>query len=227
MTAILIADSDPCTRKVIHECLRRAGFACLEAGDGSEVMDILEQGLVDLVFLDTRLPGMDGLTGAGGLCAANIPVPVILLDADGKACDEPIVPDGGADGRLLKPFGLRELVSCVNTVMDCIRYKTPAGAGRYCFGGLVVDVAGHSVWVDGQEVALAPKTFDLLVFLAEHRGLVLSREKILQEVWKNGCYGDEYTVDTHIQILRGCLGHCRNYIVTIWEAGYMFDPESC
>ena len=93
------------------------------------------------------------------------------------------------------------------------------------FDRLVIDTASHSVKVDGKEVTLTPKEFDLLVFLANNRGLALSREKILQKVWNYNYFGEDRTVDTHVKMLRGHLGPCRGYIATVWGIGYKFDPD--
>ena len=89
-----------------------------------------------------------------------------------------------------------------------------------------IDTASHSVKVAGQEAPLTPKEFDLLVFLVSNKGIALSREKILQKVWNYDYYGEDRTVDTHIKMLRGHLGHCRSYIVTVWGIGYKFDPDT-
>ena len=97
--------------------------------------------------------------------------------------------------------------------------------GMYTFGELVIDTASHSVRVAGQEAPLTPKEFDLLVFLVQNKGIALSREKILQKVWNYDYYGEDRTVDTHIKMLRGHLGPCRAYIVTVWGIGYKFDPD--
>ena len=94
------------------------------------------------------------------------------------------------------------------------------------FGDLVIDVASHSVKIAGKEAALTPKEFDLLVFLASNKGIALSREKILQKVWNYDYFGEDRTVDTHVKMLRGHLGACRSYIVTVWGIGYKFDPDA-
>ena len=94
------------------------------------------------------------------------------------------------------------------------------------FGELTIDTASHTVRVSGEDVALTPKEFDLLVFLASNKGIALSREKILQKVWNYDYYGEDRTVDTHVKMLRGHLGKCRSYIATVWGIGYKFDPDA-
>ena len=106
-------------------------------------------------------------------------------------------------------------------------WKQPAAASdTMTFGELTIDTASHTVRVSGEEVALTPKEFDLLVFLASNKGIALSREKILQKVWNYYYFGEDRTVDTHVKMLRGHLGKCRSYIATVWGIGYKFDPDA-
>ena len=127
---------------------------------------------------------------------------------------------------MVKPFSPRELVARVKAVLARTMPKPAEDAGSYTFGDLSIDTASHSVKVAGQEAPLTPKEFDLLVFLVSNKGIALSREKILQKVWNYDYYGEDRTVDTHIKMLRGHLGHCRSYIVTVWGIGYKFDPDT-
>ena len=104
--------------------------------------------------------------------------------------------------------------------------KPAAASDTMTFGELTIDTASHTVRVSGEEVALTPKEFDLLVFLASNKGIALSREKILQKVWNYDYFGEDRTVDTHVKMLRGHLGKCRSYIATVWGIGYKFDPDA-
>ena len=113
----------------------------------------------------------------------------------------------------------------VKAVLARTMPKPVENSGVFPFGDLVIDTASHSVKVAGQEAPLTPKEFDLLVFLVNNKGIALSREKILQQVWNYDYYGEDRTVDTHIKMLRGHLGPCRKFIVTVWGIGYKFDPE--
>ena len=113
----------------------------------------------------------------------------------------------------------------VKAVLARTMPKPVENSGVFTFGDLVIDTASHSVKVAGQEAPLTPKEFDLLVFLVNNKGIALSREKILQQVWNYDYYGEDRTVDTHIKMLRGHLGPCRKFIVTVWGIGYKFDPE--
>src|SRR5699024_724246 len=132
----------------------------------------------------------------------------------------------GADDYVVRPSSPRELVARVKAVLARTMPKPAEAGGVYTFGDLVIDTASHSVRVAGQEASLTPKEFDLLVFLVQNKGIALSREKILQQVWNYDYYGEDRTVDTHIKMLRSHLGGCRSFIVTVWGIGYKFDPDA-
>ena len=123
-------------------------------------------------------------------------------------------------------FSPRELVARVKAVLNRTMPKPAAASDTMTFGELTIDTASHTVRVSGEEVALTPKEFDLLVFLASNKGIALSREKILQKVWNYDYFGEDRTVDTHVKMLRGHLGKCRSYIATVWGIGYKFDPDA-
>lgn len=224
MPVILIVDDEPRIRQLIREHLQFAGFDCLEAGDGGEALNVLEQSGADLVILDIMMPFMDGMTCLRQMRQRQLATPVIMLTARGEEYDKLAGLDGGADDYVVKPFSPRELVARVRAVLGRTMPKEREGGGRYSFGDLSIDIASHSVRVAGRDVAMTPKEFDLLVFLADNRGLALTREKILQKVWNYDYYGEDRTVDTHIKMLRGHLGPCRDYIVTVWGVGYKFEP---
>ena len=207
MAKILIVDDEPRIRDLIREHLQYAGFVCEEAGDGGAALAVLAQGGIDLVILDIMMPFMDGMT-----CLR-------------EEYDKLAGLEGGADDYVVKPFSPRELVARVKAVLARTMPKPVENSGVFTFGDLVIDTASHSVKVAGQEAPLTPKEFDLLVFLVNNKGIALSREKILQQVWNYDYYGEDRTVDTHIKMLRGHLGSCRKFIVTVWGIGYKFDPE--
>ena len=121
-----------------------------------------------------------------------------------------------ADDYVVKPFSPCELVARVRAVLARTMRRDGQNAGSFAFGGLVIDTASHTVTIDGAAVALTPKEFDLLVFLAAHKGIALSREKILQQVWNYDYFGEDRTVDTHVKMLRGHLGKYRDFITTVW-----------
>ena len=225
MAKILIVDDEPRIRELIREHLQYAGYVCEEAGDGSAALSLLSGGGFDLVILDVMMPFMDGMTCLREMRARHINTPVIILTARGEEYDKLAGLEGGADDYVVKPFSPRELVARVKAVLARTMPKPVENSGVFTFGDLVIDTASHSVKVAGQEAPLTPKEFDLLVFLVNNKGIALSREKILQQVWNYDYYGEDRTVDTHIKMLRGHLGTCRKFIVTVWGIGYKIDPE--
>lgn len=225
MAKILIVDDEPRIRELIHEHLQYSGYICEEAGDGSAALAQLSGGGFDLVILDLMMPFMDGMTCLREMRTRKIMTPVIMLTARSEEYDKLAGLEGGADDYVVKPFSPRELVARVKAVLARTMPKPVENSGVFTFGDLVIDTASHSVKVAGQEAPLTPKEFDLLVFLVNNKGIALSREKILQQVWNYDYYGEDRTVDTHIKMLRGHLGPCRKFIVTVWGIGYKFDPE--
>lgn len=226
MAKILIVDDEPRIRELITTHLEHAGYTCTQAGDGSAALAALSLGGVDLVILDIMMPFMDGMTCLKEMRKRKITTPVIMLTARAEEYDKLEGLENGADDYVVKPFSPRELVARVKAVLNRTMQRSETASDSFTFGGLVIDQAGHKVTVDGEDVVLTPKEFDLLVFLASNRGLALSRERILQKVWNYDYYGEDRTVDTHVKMLRSHLGRYRDAIVTVWGIGYKFDPDA-
>ena len=203
MAKILIVDDEPRIRELIHEHLQYSGYICEEAGDGSAALAQLSGGGFDLVILDLMMPFMDGMTCLREMRARHINTPVIILTARGEEYDKLAGLESGADDYVVKPFSPRELVARVRAVLNRTMPRPTEAADTMTFGELTIDTASHTVRVSGEEVALTPKEFDLLVFLASNKGIALSREKILQKVWNYDYFGEDRTVDTHVKMLRG------------------------
>lgn len=225
MIKILIADDEPRIRALIRQHLEHEGYACEEAADGSAALTLLTAGGIDLAILDVMMPFVDGMTVLREMRTRKINTPVIMLTARGEEYDRVAGLESGADDYVVKPFSTRELIARIKAVLTRTLPKSQADGTSYVFGDLVIDTASHSVRIGGEEAPLTPKEFDLLVFLASNKGIALSRETILQKVWNYDYYGEDRTVDTHIKMLRGHLGPCRAYIVTVWGIGYKFDPD--
>lgn len=226
MAKILIVDDEPRIRELIREHLQHDGFACEEATDGSAALATLGVGGIDLVILDIMMPFVDGMTCLREMRKRRIDTPVIMLTARGEEYDKLAGLENGADDYVVKPFSPRELVARVKAVLTRTMPKDKQEGENYVFGDLAIDTASHTVKIAGAEAPLTPKEFDLLVFLAQNKGIALSREKILQKVWNYDYYGEDRTVDTHIKMLRSHLGKYRENIITVWGVGYKFDPEA-
>ena len=231
---IVVVEDDPNIADLVDLYLRREGFRVLLAGDGERGMELVARERPRLVVLDVGLPGaLDGLevcrrlrggdvTGRPGAPgAAGVPngVPVVMLTARDGEVDRVLGLELGADDYVTKPFSPRELVARVRAVLRRAGGPGPAPPDVVAAGRVEVDTGRREATVDGVVVPLATREFDLLRFLAEHPGLVLSRRQLLDGVWGPGWYGDERTVDVHVRQLRKKLGDALP-LTTVWGVGY-------
>ena len=228
MERIFLLEDDDSIRKLVIYALGSQGYEAQGFDRPSDFWKAMEGPQPTLVLLDIMLPEEDGLSILQKLraSAATKRLPVIMLTAKNTEYDRVVGLDSGADDFISKPFGMMELVARVRAVLNRTLAHTDTAASVMTFGELAIDTASHTVRVSGEEVSLTPKEFDLLVFLASNKGIALSREKILQKVWNYDYFGEDRTVDTHVKMLRGHLGACRSYIVTVWGIGYKFDPDA-
>ena len=226
MAKILIVDDEPRIRELIRENLQYAGYACEEAGDGSAALSLLSGGGFDLVILDLMMPFMDGMTCLREMRTRHINTPVIILTARGEEYDKLAGLEGGADDYVVKPFSPRELVARVRAVLNRTMPRAETSSATMTFGDLTIDTASHTVRVAGEDVALTPKEFDLLVFLASNKGIALSREKILQKGMELRLLRRRPHRGHPRQDAARSPGKCRSYIATVWGIGYKFDPDA-
>ena len=220
---VLIVDDEERMRRVIADYLRIKGYDTMEAADGMEAMEKFEQRLPSLVLLDVMMPRMDGWAACRALHARSS-VPIIMLTARGEEEDELQGFSLGADEYITKPFSLKILLARTEAVLRRASGGAPeaASAGQE-IPGLTVDREGREVRVDGVPVELTYTEYELLVYLLDNPGIALSRDKILDAVWRYDYYGDARTVDTHIKKLRSKLGERGEYIRTIRGVGYKFE----
>ena len=220
---ILVVDDESRMRKLVRDFLEREGFAVLEAGDGMEAMDIFyEEKDIALVILDVMMPKMDG----GQTCREirrESKVPIIMLTARGEERDELQGFELGVDEYISKPFSPKILVARVSAILR--RTNAMASEEVLTVNGIEIDKAAHMVKVDGKPVELSYKEFELLTYFVENKGIALSREKILNNVWNYDYFGDARTIDTHVKKLRSKLGDKGECIKTIWGMGYKFEVE--
>jgi two-component system alkaline phosphatase synthesis response regulator PhoP len=231
MTAakILVVDDELPIVNTVHAYLEREGFAIRTALDGSTALEVARTFQPDLIVLDIMLPGMDGLELLNTLRRES-DVFVLLLTAKTEETDKIIGLTMGADDYMTKPFSPRELVARVKAILRRERsVHTPHHESLLNFERLRIDVDGRRVWKDDQEIEFTPIEFDLLLALARHPGLVLSREQLIEQVWNYDYYGDERVVDAHIGRLRKKIEEdptSPTLIVTVRGAGYRFEDES-
>jgi DNA-binding response OmpR family regulator len=220
---VLVVDDEEAIAEAVRARLESEGFAVLVAGDGPRAIQLHAEHRPDLVVLDLMLPGMDGLE----VCKAIQRVawtPVLMLTAKTEETDKVAGFAVGADDYLTKPFNPRELVARVKSILrrSAPERKEPESA-TLRHGDLLIDSGRREVKVGDQEIQLAPKEFDLLWELLDHRGLVLTRDQLLERVWGYTFAGDTRTVDVHVRQLRRKLGDA-SPIVTVWGVGYKVGP---
>ncbi len=218
---ILVVDDESRMRKLVRDFLVRKGYEVLEAGDGSEALDIFyERNDIALVILDVMMPKMDGWQVCR-MIRNDSRVPIIMLTARADEKDELQGFDLGVDEYISKPFSPKILVARVEAILR--RTGKSEEAVILEEGGIRLDKAAHMVTIDGQDIALSFKEFELLAFFMENKGIALSREKILNNVWNYDYFGDARTIDTHVKKLRSKLGQKGELIRTIWGMGYKFE----
>ena len=173
--------------------------------------------------MDIMMPKLDGYSAVREIRKTK-QIPVIMLSARGEEYDKLFGFELGVDDYVTKPFSPKELLARIRAVMKRSAAPAPAGDNNVLkFEGLEINMSGREVFVDGKPVSLTPKEYDLLFYLVRNKGIALSREKLLEEVWGYDFYGDDRTVDTHIKMLRNSLGDYRKFIVTLRGMGYKFD----
>ena len=220
---ILVVDDESRMRKLIKDFLEREGYDVLEAGDGIEALDIFyENKDVSLIILDVMMPRLDGWEVCKEVRRSST-VPIVMLTARSEERDELKGFELGVDEYISKPFSPKILVARVNVLLK--RIKGVGADSMIDVGGIAVDKAAHIVQVDGRQIELSVKEFELLVYFLENQKMALTREKILNHVWDYDYFGDARTIDTHVKKLRSKLGDKGNYIKTIWGMGYKFEVE--
>ena len=221
---ILVVDDESRMRKLVKDFLVRENYEVLEAGDGEEALDIFyQEKKIALLILDVMMPKRNGWEVCREI-RQNSNVPIIMLTAKGEESDELNGFELGVDEYISKPFSPKILVARVQAILRRSN-KAPDAADILEAGGIHVDKAAHSVAVDGKEIELSYKEFELLTYFMENAGIALSREKILNNVWNYDYFGDARTIDTHVKKLRAKIGEKGEYIKTIWGMGYKFEIE--
>ena len=215
---VLIADDEKLIRDVIKEYCLGSGYEVLEAVNGIEAVEKAKD--ADIIVLDIMMPKMDGFT-AYKLIKEKYNTPTIMLSARGEEYDKLAGFDLGIDDYMTKPFSPKELMARINAVIK--RYK--GEDDFYIYKNLKVDFLGHAAYINGKELLLTPKEYDLLVYFINNKGIALSREQLLNNIWNYDYFGNDRTIDTHIKMLRNNLGEYRDLITTVRGMGYKFDDK--
>ena len=218
---IPIVDDESRMRKLVKDFLVKSEYQVLEAENGEEALDVFfAQNDIDLVILDVMMPKMDGWQVCREIRGVS-KVPIIMLTAKSDERDELLGFELGVDEYISKPFSPKILVARVEAILR--RAAQFSAETRLSAGGIEVDKSAHIVTIDGKEVDLSFKEFELLVYFMENQGIALSREKILNSVWNYDYFGDARTIDTHVKKLRSKLGDKGEMIKTIWGLGYKLE----
>jgi DNA-binding response OmpR family regulator len=215
---LLIIEDDVRLREIISDYFAAKGFLVFDAADGAMALEKLDHADFDIVLLDIMMPQLDGFT----VCRAirkKSSMPVIFLTARNDEGDVLLGYELGADDYITKPFSLPVLYAKVQALIKRARNME---SDSFCFEGMSINTQNRSVSISGRSVNLAPKEYDLLVYLAANEGRVLSREQILRVVWGYDYFGDVRAVDTHVKKLRAAMGSQSWRIKTVIKAGYQF-----
>jgi two-component system response regulator ResD len=221
---ILLVEDEANIASFIGLYLQKAGYAVDRAANGKEGIERAGQVRPQLIVLDLNLPDMDGLEVCRTL-RADSNVPILMLTARDDDVDKIVGLEVGADDYMTKPFNPRELVARIRSILRRSTAAPPKSKGRKEHGPLMIDAGRREVTMHGQPVQLAPKEFDLLWELLDHRGMVLTREQLLERVWGYTFVGDTRTVDVHVRQLRRKIGEdCP--VVTVWGVGYKVADDA-
>lgn len=226
MAKILIVDDEEMIRNVVREYAEFEGYETDEAEDGMQAVEKCRKNDYDLIVMDIMMPKLDGYSACREIRKSK-QIPVIMLSARGEEYDKLFGFELGIDDYVVKPFSPKELTARIRAVLKrAAAAETEKKSDVMRFEGLEINMPGREVIVDGVPAALTPKEYDLLFYLVRNKGLALSRDKLLEEVWGYDFYGDDRTVDTHIKMLRNSIGPYRKFIVTLRGMGYKFDASA-
>lgn len=218
---VLVVDDESRMRKLVKDFLLKSNYDVVEAEDGVQAVDIFfAQKDIALIVLDVMMPKMDGYQVCREIRAYS-KVPIIMLTAKSDERDELQGFELGVDEYISKPFSPKILVARIEAILR--RTNQEARAGVMKAGGIEVDKDAHMVKIDGRDIELSYKEFELLTYFMENKGIALSREKILNNVWNYDYFGDARTIDTHVKKLRSKMGKKGEMIKTIWGMGYKFE----
>lgn len=217
---LLIVDDDLHLRKLVRTYAQLEQFQCEEAVNGQEALKLLAAHPFDMVVLDVMMPGLSGFETLSQIRKTS-QVPVIMLTARSEEYDKLLGFKLGVDDYVSKPFSPKELMARIGAVLKRSNSQNPNRT--LDFGELSISPESRTVILRGQNIALPPKEFDLLLKLAQNERIVLSREQLLETIWGYSYCGDSRTVDTHVKSLRDHLGDYRNVIQTVWGVGYKFE----
>ena len=228
MYRILVVDDEENIREVIKEYAEFEGHQVSEACDGMQAIEMVKNNDYDIIIMDVMMPRLDGYSACKEIRKIK-QIPVLMLSARGEEYDKLFGFEIGIDDYVVKPFSPKEVMARVNAIVKRNQGAKQAPAApapeTVKFGGLEINFTSRDVYIDGVKANLTPKEYDLLFYLVRNKNIALTRNKLLEEVWGYDFFGDDRTIDTHINMLRNNLGPYRNYIVTLRGMGYKFEAD--
>ena len=218
-TRILLVDDDPNIVQLVRLYLEKEGYEVETADRGDTAVDMFRKNPPHLMLLDIMLPGMDGWEVCREIRRTSN-IPIIMLSARGEEYDRIHGFELGIDDYVVKPFSPKELMMRVAAI---IKRSGGEENNRFVFEGLTVDFTARLVFIDEQRIEMSPKEYDLFFYMVRNRGVALTRERLIHDVWGYDFYGDDRTLDTHIKLLRKSLGRYSRCIITLRGVGYRFE----
>ena len=217
---ILIVDDEANIRSMIRKYASYEGYQADEAADGLEAVEKCRKHDYDLVIMDVMMPQLDGFSACREIRSFS-DVPMLMLSARGEEYDRIHGFELGVDDYVVKPFSPRELMMRVSAIVK----RAGGGSDAVSIGDLTVDFTARRVTIAGKELTLSLKEYELLFYMVRNRGIALTRERLISEVWGYDFYGDDRTLDTHIKLLRRSLGDYASRITTLRGVGYRFEKD--
>lgn len=226
MSRLLVVDDEFRIRQIIRKYAEFEGYTVEEAVDGMQAIEICRKEEFDLIIMDVMMPELDGFSACREIRKFRS-TPIIMLSARGEEYDKIHGFELGSDDYVVKPFSPKELMMRVAAVIK----RTGGEQGEqvkkdvFTYKGLSVDFSARIVTIDGKRIEMTPKEYELFFYMVKNKGLALTREKLISEVWGYDFFGDERTLDTHIKLLRKSLGEYSKCIVTLRGVGYRFETN--
>lgn len=222
MYRMLIVDDEPDIIQLIRRYAEREGYFVSSADDGAQAVETCRNNNFDIIIMDIMMPDMDGFTACKKIREFK-DIPVLMLSARGTEYDKLFGFEVGVDDYVTKPFSPKELMARAKVIVNRHASSKPASVSRISSNGIEIDTLGHDVYVDGRKTELTAKEYAILLYLIENKGIVLSRDKILNAVWGYDYFGDDRTVDWQIKLLRSKLSVYRDRIHTVRGVGYKYE----
>jgi len=222
MAKILVVDDEDKIRDLIKKYAVFDNHIITEASNGMEAIELFKLNNFDLIVLDIMMPELDGFSTAKEIRKTS-EIPIIMLSARGEEYDKIHGFELGIDDYIVKPFSPKELMMRIEAILKRTLLSNSTKNQIFKYKTLSLDFSARTLYIDNDQINLSPKEYDLLSYMIKHKGVALTREKLILDVWGYDFYGDDRTLDTHIKLLRKSLGEYSNLIVTLRGVGYRFE----